>query len=233
MKTLGQFQESLANLREELAGYCNKFGRDEGSVSILPVTKRQPMEAVEYSEKAGFPTVGENLVQEGVRKANEYPGTMEWELIGHLQSNKAKSAVEIFSRIQSVDSAKLLRRLDRLSGEAGKTLRILLQVNTAKDPAKHGIQPEDAPALIETALACPHLLLEGFMTIGRLSPDPADAEEAFSSLQELRIQMQDRFNQNFPELSMGMSGDLEMAVKCGSTQVRVGTTLFGERPPPS
>lgn len=230
MKTLDGFQDSLRHLREELSLCCKNYSREEGSVTILPVTKRLPLDAVRFSALAGFASVGENLVQEGVRKAAEYAGDMKWELIGHLQSNKVKAAVGVFDRIQSVDSEKLVQRLDRLLGESGQTLRILIQVNTAEDPAKHGIQPGDAPALVEAALNCPNLILEGFMTIGRLSENPSDAELAFSTLRELRDRMAGVFGRPFPELSMGMSGDIGMAVKCGSTQVRVGTMLFGERP---
>ena len=231
MNSLAEFQNSLSELRQEIAEHCQKYGRDSESIAILPVTKRQPLEAVEYSNNAGFNAVGENVVQEGKRKSDEFSGKIQWELIGHLQSNKSKVAVETFERIQSVDSPKLIRRLDRYAGELGKTQRILLQINTAADPAKHGAQPEDAEALVELALDCPHLLLEGFMTIGRLSEDPSEAETAFSELRILRDDLEGEFGHSFPELSMGMSGDLEMAVKAGTTMIRVGTRLFGERPP--
>ncbi len=230
MNSLAEFQNSLLELQKELAEYCQKYGRDPESISILPVTKRQPLEAVEYAQGAGFRAVGENLVQEGKRKAAEYSGTIQWELIGHLQSNKAKVAVETFERIQTVESGKLVRRLDRYSAEIGKTQKILLQINSAADPAKHGAQPEQAAELVELALDCPNLLLEGFMTIGRLSDDPSEAEQAFSDLRELRDKLEGEFGHSFPELSMGMSGDIEMAIKSGSTLVRVGTRLFGQRP---
>jgi pyridoxal phosphate enzyme (YggS family) len=231
MNSLAQFEKSLSELRQELAEYCQKYGRTTDSVSILPVTKRQPLEAVHYAKNAGFLAVGENVVQEGKRKSDELSGGILWELIGHLQSNKAKIAVETFDRIQSVDSQKLIRKLDRLAEEYGKTQRILIQVNTAEDPAKHGIQPQEAKELVKLALESPNLVLEGFMTIGRLSDDPLEAEKAFMELRELRDRMELEFGHSFPELSMGMSGDLEMAVKSGSTMVRVGTRLFGVRTP--
>lgn len=231
MKTFEEFESSLKQLREEVGEYCEKYGRDPASVAILPVTKRQPLDAVRYAEEAGFSAVGENVVQEATRKAAEYSGQIQWELIGHLQSNKAKIAVETFERIQTVDTGKLVKRLNRLAGEQETTQRILLQINTAGDPAKHGAEADDAEALVEEVLDCPHLLLEGFMTIGRLSPDPNEAEQAFIGLRELRDQLEAEFGHSFPELSMGMSGDIEMAVKAGSTQIRVGTRLFGERPP--
>jgi len=231
MNSLAQFQKNLYELQHELDEYCQKYGRNPGSITILPVTKRQPMEAVEYAQKAGFRAVGENLVQEGKRKALEYSGTIHWELIGHLQTNKAKIAVETFDRIQSVDSPKLINRLNRYAGELGKTQKILLQINTAADPAKHGAQPEQAESIVELALNSPHLLLEGFMTIGRLSTDPSEAEQAFIELRNMRDHLEIKFGHSFPELSMGMSGDIEMAVKAGSTMLRVGTRLFGQRSP--
>ena len=233
MKTFEEFDTSLNQLREEIGEYCDQYRRDPASVAILPVTKRQPIEAVRFAEDVGFSAVGENVVQEATRKASEYSGQIQWELIGHLQSNKAKIAVETFERIQTVDTEKLVKRLDRLAGEQKKTQRILLQINTAGDPAKHGAEPQDAEALVEAALDCSHLLLEGFMTIGRLSPNPNEAEQAFMGLRELRDQLEIQFGHSFPELSMGMSGDIEMAVKAGSTLIRVGTRLFGQRPSPA
>ncbi len=229
MNSFSQFEENLDQLRADLAEHCRKYGRAVDSVRILPVTKRHPLEAVCFAEKAGLEAVGENVVQEAKWKSAEYKGRVEWELIGHLQSNKARHAVQLFDRIQTVDNHKLLARLNRIAGEEGKCQRILLQVNTAQDSAKHGLSPSEVDGLVESALASENLDLEGFMTIGALSPDPCVAEETFMRLREIRDRLGEVYGKSFPELSMGMSGDVEMAVKAGSTMVRVGTALYGER----
>ena len=231
MHSFSQFETCLRNLRADLEMYCRDAGRDVDSVRILPVTKRQSLEAVEFAERAGLGRVGENVVQEADVKHDAFTGSIVWELIGHLQSNKAGLAVRIFDRIQTVDSLKLLRRLDRMAGELGKCQSILLQINTSQDPAKHGIDPVDVDVLVEAALSLDNLALEGFMTIGMLSEESAVAERTFSGLRELRDRLASDFGQQFPELSMGMSGDVEAAVRAGSTIIRVGTALFGERQP--
>ena len=231
MHSFSQFKEALERLRSDLDSYSLDAEREVGSVQILPVTKRQPLEAVGFAHRLGLVVVGENVVQEAAVKVQDFRKEMTWELIGHLQSNKARIAVELFDRIQTVDNLKLLCRLDRFASEACKQQRILLQINTSQDPAKYGVPPEDADQLVETALDLENIILEGFMTIGLQSSDPAVAEKTFYSLRELRDRLEEDFKNPFPELSMGMSGDLESAVRAGSTIVRVGTALFGERPP--
>ncbi len=152
-----------------------------------------------------------------------------WELIGHLQSNKARLAVRHFDRIQSVDSAKLLDVLDRVAGETGKTQAVLLQVNAGLDPAKSGVEPDEAPRLLDAALARAHIRVDGLMTIAPLSEDPDVARRTFANLRAIRDRLAAATSARLGELSMGMSGDLEAAVAEGSTIVRVGTALFGAR----
>lgn len=196
---------------------------------LLPVTKSHPAWAVEYAARFGLAAVGENRVQEAVEKRAQTVAAVRWELIGHLQSNKAPLAARHFDRIQSVDSEKLLNVLDRAAAEMGRDLAILLQVNAGNDPAKFGAEPGDAPRLLEAALAKPRLRVEGLMTIAPLSEDPAVAERTFRALRDLRDRLSERFSTPLPELSMGMSGDFEQAIAAGSTLVRIGTALFGER----
>jgi len=224
------FMASLANLRQAIANACAACGRDVASVSILPVTKNHPAEAATYVARAGLAAVGENRVQEAREKREAAPPGLRWELIGHLQSNKVRLAVATFDRIQSVDSAKLLDLLNRAAGDAGRTLPVLLQINAGRDPAKFGCEIEAAPGLVEQALRCPQLRLEGFMAIAPLEAEPAEAaRRTFDTLRELRDGFAARFGVALPELSMGMSGDLREAILAGSTQVRVGTALFGAR----
>jgi pyridoxal phosphate enzyme (YggS family) len=168
-------------------------------------------------------------VQEAVEKRALITTPMRWELIGHLQSNKAKLAATHFDRIQSIDSEKLLNALDRAAGELGRKLPVLLQINAGQDPAKFGAEPADAPRLLDLALAKPHLQVDGLMTIAPLSEDPAVARRTFANLRAIRDDLATRTGAPLRELSMGMSGDLEAAVAEGSTLVRIGTALFGPR----
>lgn len=224
------FAANLAAVRAAIAQVCASCGRDPATVRLLPVTKTHPPEVVGLVYRAGLTAVGENRVQEAVAKMDataEWP--LRWELIGHLQSNKAKLAAQRFHRVQSVDRVKLLPALDRAAGEAGRVLAVLLQINAGRDPAKFGAELEDAPALLEAALGCAHLRVEGLMTIAPLSDDPAVAQRTFAALRELRDRLAERMGVALPELSMGMSGDMTAAIAAGSTQVRVGSALFGRR----
>jgi PLP dependent protein len=203
--------------------------RDAGEVELLAVTKSHPAGAVELAARYGLRAVGENRVQEGVDKRAQTSAAIAWELIGHLQSNKARLAVRHFDRIQSVDSAKLLDVLDRIAAEMGKTQAVLLQVNAGLDPAKSGVEPDEAPRLLDAALARAHIRVDGLMTIAPLSEDPDVARRTFANLRAIRDRLAAATGARLSELSMGMSGDLEAAVAEGSTIVRIGTALFGAR----
>ncbi|PXA03580.1 YggS family pyridoxal phosphate-dependent enzyme [Coraliomargarita sinensis] len=229
MITFEEFEANVRSLQKRIAAACRDAERSENEVSLLPVTKNHPLDAVEFAAQAGLSAVGENRVQEAGYKRDSYTGEMRWELIGHLQSNKAKQAVAIFDRVQSVDSLKILRRLDRYAGEAGKTLPILLQCNTGEDPNKYGFDVESMNEAVELALEAEALQLDGLMTIAPLDDDPVVAKAAFEKLRDLRDELSARFGCALKELSMGMTGDLEQAIAAGSTQIRVGTALYGAR----
>jgi len=229
--TYETFKARAEAVREQIGEVCRRAGRDPASVQLLAVTKTQPATAAEYAARFGLPAVGENRVQEAVEKKAHCAAAIRWELIGHLQSNKARVAAAQFDRIQSVDRPKLLLQLDRAAADLGRRLPILLQVNAGNDPNKFGAEPADAPALLEAALGQPHLQVDGLMTIAPLSGDPAVAQRTFANLRELRDRLAARFGVPLAELSMGMTADLESALAEGSTVVRVGTALFGERPP--
>jgi hypothetical protein len=223
------FSHRADTLLARIAAACAAVGRDPAGVTLLPVTKTHPAAAAEYAARRGFAAVGENRVQEAVEKRPQAPAGLRWELIGHLQSNKAKLAATHFDRIQSVDSEKLLAVLNRAAGELGKRLPVLLQINAGDDPAKFGADPADANRLLDAALALPHLRVDGLMTIAPLSDDPAVARRTFARLREIRDTLAARSGAALRELSMGMTGDLEAAVLEGSTLVRVGTALYGPR----
>lgn len=216
-------------LLSRIAGHCRAAGRNPREVTLLPVTKTHPPAAVEYAVRYGLAAVGENRVQEAVNKRTATSAAVRWELIGHLQSNKARLAAAHFDRIQSVDSESLLTALDRAAGELGRKLPVLLQVNAGNDPAKFGAGPAEAPRLLELALTKLHLQVDGLMTIAPLSDDPAVARRTFASLRAIRDDLAARTGAPLRELSMGMTGDLAAAIAEGSTLLRVGTALFGPR----
>lgn len=245
MTSYEEFCSRVAAVEARIAAAARAAGRDPREVRLLPVTKTHPAAAAVFAARRGLLAVGENRVQEAAAKRGETAAALagesvggaapapRWELIGHLQSNKARLAAETFDRIQSVDTEKLARHLDRAAGELGRPLAVLLQVNAGRDPAKFGCETEDAPRLLETALAAPHLRVEGLMTIAPLGATGTETAEharrAFAALRTLRDDLSARFGAALPELSMGMSGDLEIAVAAGSTCVRIGTALYGAR----
>ena len=229
MITYVEFAARTDAVRAQIAAACARAGRPADSVELLAVTKTHPVDAAVYAARYGLHCVGENRVQEAAAKRPVGPAGLRWELIGHLQSNKARLAVEFFDRIQSADSPKLLGLLDRAAGEQGKKRAVLLQINAGNDPAKFGAEPADAARLLEAALACAHLQVDGLMTIAPLSDDPDVATRTFVNLRTIRDDLAARFKTPLKELSMGISGDLEAAILAGSTQVRVGTALFGAR----
>ena len=197
----------------------------------MAVTKRHPVEAAEWALAAGLRHLGENRVQELAQKRPRVADERgQWELIGPLQRNKARLAVQHADRIQTVERAKLARALDRICGEEGREcLPVLMQVNVSGDPAKSGCSPEGAVALLEAISESTHLQLEGLMTIGELTDDEERIRATFRDLRELRDRLSKETGFALPVLSMGMTGDLEIAIEEGSTLIRVGTALFGER----
>lgn len=224
-----EFESRARAVLEAIETACARVQRKPAEVELLAVTKTYPPAAAEFAARFGLKAVGENRVQEGVEKRAQTAAPLRWELIGHLQSNKAALAARHFDRIQSVDSEKLARLLDRAAAELGRKLPILLQINAGDDPAKFGADLAGGPGLLEAALARPNLQIDGLMTIAPLSPDPETARSAFERLREARDKWSAQFGAPLKELSMGMSGDLMQAIAAGSTQVRVGTALFGTR----
>jgi PLP dependent protein len=204
-----------------------RAGRAEGSVTLCAVSKTFPAEAIAEAAAAGITEVGENRVQEaeGKRPAAEGLGAvgLRWHLIGHLQSNKARKAVETFEVIQTVDSVALVERLDRIAGEAGRAPDVYLQVDLGHEPTKTGAVEADLAAIVERARAADHLDLAGLMTIPPFFEDPEAARPYFRRLRAIA----DRYG--LARLSMGMSHDFEVAIEEGATLVRVGTAIFGHR----
>ena len=214
---------NIEQIRDRIAAACRRAGRDAGDVLLLGVTKTVLPELVDAAVAAGLTVFGENKVQEAQAKIQAVAGCARWHFIGHLQTNKARAAVELFDLIQSVDSVKLAGELDKCAAHAGKTQPILLEVNIAGEASKHGLRPEDLPAALAEINRLTHLEVRGLMAIPPVAADPEQARPFFRHLRTLRDQL------CLAELSMGMSHDLEIAVEEGATIVRVGAAIFGER----
>jgi pyridoxal phosphate enzyme (YggS family) len=199
-------------------------------VSLVAVSKTVTPERLVAAVSAGIATLGENRVQEAEAKVPRVPGAT-WHLVGPLQSNKARRALEIFDMIETVHSVALAERLDRLAPASADRRSVLLQVNVDRDPAKSGFAPDDLVAAVEGLDACERLDFRGLMTVGRLVDDPELARPKFVALRAVAERLRATWPRLGPELSMGMSDDFEVAVEEGATIVRVGRALFGERPP--
>ena len=246
--TVAAFVSARAAVLDRIATACARVGRDPLSVTLVAVSKTVDAERLRAAVAAGLTTLGENRVQEAAGKAGLVPGAT-WHLVGHLQSNKVRLALDLFETIESVDSVELATRLDRLAGEgfggsgtssarlagathqASATARhpVFVQVNVDEDPAKAGFRPDELPAALPAVLALPNLEVRGLMTVGRLAPSPEVARPTFVALRELSAGLRQAMPALGAELSMGMSDDFDVAVEEGSTVVRVGRALFGER----
>lgn len=220
-------EQRVAEVRARIEAAARRAGRDPGEVTLIAVTKVFPAEAIRAAYAAGLRHFGENYVQEFERKrpaVADLAGAC-FHLIGHLQSNKARRAVQAFDFIQTVDSARLARRLDDAVAELKPDARlpVMIEVKLSPEETKSGVAPEELGALVEAVRACSHLELRGLMTMPPFSDDPEDARPYFRRLRELASQF------GLPELSMGMSQDFEVAIEEGATHVRIGTALFGPR----
>jgi len=221
---MSNLQANLRAVRERIARAAERSRRDPAGVMLLAVTKVFPASVIRESFDLGLREFGENYVQEfeGKSPAVADLAGARFHLIGHLQSNKSKKAAELFHVIQTVDAAKLARRLD----ECGRKLDVMLEVKLSEEEAKSGADPAELPALIEAVRACPNLTLLGLMTMPPWSDDPEASRPYFRRLRELGER------HGLSQLSMGMSHDLETAIEEGSTCVRVGTALYGKRKKP-
>jgi pyridoxal phosphate enzyme (YggS family) len=215
---------------DRIAAAARRAGRDPGEVTLVAVSKTVPADAIRDAVAAGIGVLGENRIQEATAKIPAVPGAT-WHLVGPLQSNKARRAVELFDVIESVDSVDLASRLDRIGGEVrpGRRFPVLLQVNVDRDPAKAGFAPDELEEAVERMAGLASLELAGLMTIGRLVGQPNEARPTFRALQATSGRLRDRGLGLGPALSMGMTDDFEVAIEEGATIVRIGRALFGER----
>ena len=224
--------DARARVLERIAGAAKRVGRDPAGVTLVAVSKTVPAARLGAAVAAGLSVLGENRVQEAEAKVPLVAGA-RWHLVGPLQSNKARRALDLFDTIETVHTVELAGRLDGLLGppSEGGRRTVLLQVNVDADPAKSGFLPDDLARAVEGFDALERLDYRGLMTVGRLVDDPELARPAFVALRSLSEKIRAAWPRLGPELSMGMSDDFEVAVEEGATIVRIGRALFGERPP--
>jgi len=223
------FSERLAEVRNRIKAACEKSGRDPKSVRILAASKAQPPEKIREAAECGLTLFGENRVQEARQKIPLSPSGLEWHMIGHLQTNKAREATRLFQMTHSVDSPKLLEAIDAAGESAGRVARVCLEINVSGESSKFGLPPEAAPEIFKLANGLKHLEITGLMTIPPVAEDPDAVRHFFARLRALREQWRDLSGFALNELSMGMSHDFEVAIEEGATIVRLGTVLFGRR----
>jgi hypothetical protein len=223
--------DNLQSVQQGIAGACRRAGRDPASVTLLAVSKGQTPEVVRAAADLGLRLFGENRVQEARAKIALCPGHLRWHLIGHLQSNKAREAVELFESIQSVDSLHLAQELNKWADRQAKTMPVLLEVNVAGESTKFGYRPETLLAELPALNAFPRLEIHGLMTMAPWTPEPEKVRPVFRRLRELKGECEQVLGAPLPHLSMGLTGDFQVAIEEGATLVRIGTALFGARRP--
>ncbi|HUB17823.1 MAG TPA: YggS family pyridoxal phosphate-dependent enzyme [Acidobacteriaceae bacterium] len=233
---VSSFAERWSRVEDRIAAACRHAGRARDDVRLMGVAKMHPAEAMAEALCAGLTLFGENRVQEFEAKRERLRelgvSGAEVHLIGHLQSNKSARAAEIFAGVDSVDSLRLAERLNDAAGKLGKRLPILLEIKLSEEPTKAGVTPEseELRAMLERLPDLQQLAMRGLMTIAPLNEDPESARVCFRRLRRLREELaRQHARLEFGELSMGMSGDFTIAIEEGSTLVRIGTALFGER----
>ena len=235
-ESVDDFRHNLAIVHARIAAACERAGRDPASVRLLPVSKTKPEAVLRLAYAAGCRMLGENKPQEAHRKweAMADLGDLRWSVIGHLQTNKAKLVAQCASEFQALDSLRVAEALERRLQAEGRGLDVFVQVNTSEEASKFGLHPDDVAAFLRELPAFSALRVRGFMTLALFSAEAERVRQCFVLLRKLR----DRLRQDVPqgisldELSMGMSGDYEIAIEEGATVVRVGQAIFGARPMP-
>jgi pyridoxal phosphate enzyme (YggS family) len=220
---------NLESIRRRIETACARGDRPPDSVMLLAVTKGQPPEIVAEAARLGLTLFGENKVQEAKAKIPLCPGRLRWHMIGHLQTNKCRDAVDLFEMVQGVDSLHVAEELHKRADQAARTLPILLEVNIVGEASKFGYPPEQLLAELAQINAFSRLEIHGLMTVAPWSPEPEKVRPIFRQLRELKSQCEQQLGAPLAHLSMGMTGDFEIGIEEGATLVRIGTALFGPR----
>jgi pyridoxal phosphate enzyme (YggS family) len=228
---MSQIAENLAAVKERIEAAARRAGRDPAEVRLVAVSKTIPLERIKEAAAAGQRLFGENYLQEAQPKIAALGDVVSWHFVGHVQTKKARGVVELFDLIHSVDRLKLAQALEQTAARLDKRQDILIQVNLAGEETKSGADPEEVADLLKEVVRLPHLRVMGFMTMPPWLADPEKVRPYFRALRELRDRLRELHitDSPLPELSMGMTGDFEVAVEEGATLVRVGTAVFGER----
>ncbi len=223
------FQKNLIELHGRLSNACEKYERDTDDITVVAVTKTHPESVINMAVSAGLHNIGESRVQEAEEKFNKIGHIARYHMIGHLQSNKAKKAVELFDVIQSVDSIKLAKIINSESEKIDRTIDCLIQVNCSGEAQKSGIGPDQCLDLIKQVKILPAINLIGLMTIGPYVEDEEQIRKSYRLCHELFRQGKEIIGNDFDTLSMGMSNDFELAIAEGANMIRIGSSLFGIR----
>ncbi|GAI20675.1 unnamed protein product [marine sediment metagenome] len=221
-------KENITRLKEKIDRTCERAGRSPNEISIVAVTKTVTPQKIEQAIANGIKIIGENRIQEAKKKFPIISSTVQWHMVGHLQTNKVKDALKIFSLIHSLDSIKLAQEIEK---RAEKPIDCLIEVNTSKEVSKFGIASENLLSFFESLNNFKKINVLGLMTIGPgwTIEDPEASRPCFRLLHKLREELVEKFGRPFPVLSMGMTSDFEVAIEQGSTMIRVGTAIFGPR----
>ena len=221
--------ENLTSVQHVISQAAVRSGRDPRDIELVAVSKAHPPDAVHEALEAGQFLFGESRVQEARAKIPLLPGRARWHFIGHLQKNKVRHALPLFELFHGIDSLELAGDVDRIAQEAGAFPRVLIEVNVAGESTKFGFTPDRLREQMEALLGLGRLQIEGLMTLAPFAPEPEASRRFFVALRELRDRLQAEFRVPLPRLSMGMSGDFQVAIEEGATLVRVGTAIFGKR----
>ena len=226
-----RIQEKLNAVETKIEAACRRSGRERQSVKLIAVSKTKPVSMLQEAYDLGCRDFGENKVQELVEKYDQLPKDIRWHMIGHLQRNKVKYIVDKVYMIHSVDSLRLAEEISKEAVKKNVTVSVLVEVNVADEASKFGVSAAEAPALVEQIAKLPHILVKGLMTIAPYVDDPEENRLYFAKLKQIYVDIIHKSIDNvcMEELSMGMTGDYEVAIEEGATYIRVGTGIFGER----
>lgn len=226
---MSEIAENLAHVTGLIGSACGRAGRDVGEVLLIAISKTFPADSVREASDAGQLVFGESKLQEAEGKIATLPAKLHWHFIGRVQRNKVRKVLQSFEVVHAIDSTRLAKAADEIAGELGLFPKVFLQVNIGREESKGGFLPEDLSAAMEELLSLKRLEIQGLMCIPPAGPDAESARPWFAALRELRDSLEADFGASLPALSMGMSGDYEVAIEEGATHVRVGSAIFGKR----
>lgn len=226
---MGLIDDNLKKIDNRIAIACKESNRRGNEVTLVAISKTRSAEIVLEARRSGLVHFGENRIQEALEKIPAVGEGPIWHMVGHLQTNKVRKAVKLFDIIESIDSLKLSKAISEECTKNNISMKVLLEVNSTGESSKYGLQPDEVLPIADEVNKMENLSLEGLMTVGPFTDDSEEIDRAFSLTKELFNKMQDKLGSRIKTLSMGMSADFERAIKYGSTEIRIGTAIFGAR----